>query len=80
MKNLEIYKQAWDWPENKKPENIFWHKILLLLIKASGQSNFKQNLSLLFHHLFILHPQLILTPFSDTYAKNIFGVALCIER
>ena len=57
------YRQTWDWPENKKPENIFWRKTPLLLIKASGQSNFKQHLSLLFHQLYILHSHLFLTPF-----------------
>ena len=77
-----IWNQAWDWPENKKTENIIWRKITLLLIKASRQSNFKQHLSLSFHHLCILHSHLFLTPFSDTYTKNIsiiFEVVLCIE-
>ena len=65
------------WPENKETENIFWRKTSLLLIKASGQSNFKQHLSLFFHHLCILHSHLFLTPFSDTYTENIY---ICIER
>ena len=67
----------------KKTENILRRETPLLLIKATRQPNFEQHLSLFFHHLCILHSHLFLTPFSDTYTKNIFiifRVALCIER
>ena len=79
----KITQRRDDQAREQKTENIFWRKTPLLLIKASGQSNLKQHLSLFFLHLCILHSHLFLTPFSATYTKNIFiifGVALCIER
>ena len=42
----------------KKRKTYFGLKNPLLLIKASGQSNFKQHLSLFFHHPCILHSYL----------------------
>ena len=52
----------------QKTENIFWPKTPLLLIKSSGQSNFK-HLALFFYHLCILHLPFV-TPFSDTDTNN----------